>query len=376
MEEQVKFRNGEYAFVSVRTWSSLVASFNERGDTMGVVPFPRPDSMEPDDPNYRQLNDIENSYAIPRGISPEMTELALLSFREYMLSYYRYMAGSERALDYLQSEESARASALANFFDVTNEDYGDKMVAAWQYMGSGDNMKPNEYFRAVGLFATFVFDIFFDSLYQVNGAPSYAVHVESFIPIINERLNNIQRALDSTGAIDSISPRFIDIEGARIAFPVGTDPASIDWGLFLQVNDNVDGDIDFSKVAAVLSGVDFAGAGTFDNAASFSVEDNFGNEATAQRNVVVFDGENTVPPTLTIKNGYRAIALNEDTSSINWANDFVEAATDKDGLDVKFSVFADLSELNATEAGTYDVTLTVKDYAGNETATTIAVTVR
>jgi len=54
----------------------------------------------------------------------------------------------------------------------------------------------------------------------------------------------------------------------------------------------------------------------------------------------------------------------------------VESATDKDGLDVKFSVFADLSELNATEAGNYNVTLTVKDYAGNETAATIAVTVR
>jgi len=55
---------------------------------------------------------------------------------------------------------------------------------------------------------TFVFDILFDSLYQVNGAPSYAVHVESFIPIINANLNNIQRALDSTGAID-ILPRVL-----------------------------------------------------------------------------------------------------------------------------------------------------------------------
>ena len=165
-EEQTKFRLGELAFVNVRTWGdvfepslqggfTLAASFNERGDTMGVVPFPRPDRMGPDDPDYRQLNDVENSYGILRGVSPEMTDLTIRAFKEYMLSYYKEMAGSERALDYLQSEESARASALANFFDVTNDDYGDKMVAAWQYMGSGDNMKPNEYLRIVGLMGTF-----------------------------------------------------------------------------------------------------------------------------------------------------------------------------------------------------------------------------
>ena len=119
-----------------------------------------------------------------------------------------------------------------------------------------------------------------------------------------------------------------------------------------------------------LSEIDFA------SAVSFSVKDNFGNEATARRNVVVFDGANTVPPSLVIKSGYRALELGENTAAINWAADFVESATDKDGLDVKQSIFADLSELNATEVGTYDVTLTVKDYAGNETAAVIAVSVR
>jgi hypothetical protein len=160
-----------------------------------------------------------------------------------------------------------------------------------------------------------------------------------------------------------------------MAFPAGTDPAGINWGLYLQASDNIDGEIDFSKVAVALSGVDFDSPGEYADAASFSVKDSFGNEAVAQRAVTVFDGENTVPPSLTIKTGYRTIALNEDTATINWAGDFVEAAADKDGLDIKDSVFADLSELDTTEQGDYGVTLTVRDYAGNEASAQITVTV-
>ena len=76
-----------------------------------------------------------------------------------------------------------------------------------------------------------------------------------------------------------------------------------------------------------------------------------------------------------MKEEMRTITVGEESANINWANDFVEAATDKDGLDLKSKVVADLSEIDTTTAGTYNVAITVTDYAGNEATQTIEVQV-
>ena len=54
-----RFQWGHTAFVNLPQWlaGDMVGQFADRGDAMGVVPFPRPDSMAADDPAYRQLND-------------------------------------------------------------------------------------------------------------------------------------------------------------------------------------------------------------------------------------------------------------------------------------------------------------------------------
>ena len=48
---------------------------------------------------------------------------------------------------------------------------------------------------------------------------------------------------------------------------------------------------------------------------------------------------------------------------------------DADGLDVSGNVTADLSQLDTTTPGTYEVVLTVTDYVGNEGTVTLNVTV-
>ena len=379
IREMDPFRDYRYVFAPLQhgILPSIAPTWAERGDgyTMGVVPFPRPDNMEPDDPNYRQLNDVENNFAVLRGVSPEMAELAVKVYKEYTLSYYRKMANSDRALDYLQNDQAARASALLSSLDITNEEYGEKILEAWKFLGNNENIQRNEYFRAVGLFDGWVYNALQESLFHLDGAPGYAVHIEERMPVINEGLNNIQRGLSGTGIVDNISPRFTDIEGAGMYFPVGTVPAEINWNMYLQASDNVDGAIDVSNVAVDLSRVNFGRSGRYENAAAFSVRDAAGNEARTERTVIVFDGANTVPPVLTMRSGFRVIALNENTSNINWRGDFVESATDNDGLDIKDSVFADLSELNTTVAGDYNVTIFVKDYAGNQASAQITVTV-
>ena len=375
--DQWRFRDGGSVFANIRTqWApSMVVPFNERGDTMGVVPFPRPDRMEPDDPNYRHFNEAMDSFAVPRGVSKEKADLAVRAFREYTIEYYKKMAGSDRPLDYLQSDQPLRFSALQMFLDITNEDYGDKILETWNFLGSNVNSKPNEYIRLVGIWDLWRHQILGDSLLHLNGASSYAVQVDSKMPLINEVINTTQNALSSAGVVDFVPPRFNDIEGVRITFLAGTDPDEIDWNNFMFITDNADGDIDFAGVTADLSAVNFSKPGIYENAAVFAVSDNAGNEGTGERTVIVYNDANTVPPTLAIKSGYRTLRFNEDTSAINWRGDFVQSATDSDGLDIRDSVFADLSELNTMQAGTYNVTLFATDFAGNEASAVIAVTV-
>ena len=366
---------GHSVFANLQQWlsGSMVNHFNERGDTIGIVPFPRPDHMEPGDPRYRQMNDAKDCYGVPRGVSKEMAELAVKAFREYTISFYKKMAESDRALDYLQADGPVMDSAVKMFLDVTNEEYGDKLLEVWRYLGSNENIIINEYAKNVGIWDIWSEDILGDSLYRVRGSSQYSVQVEAKMSQVNEIMNTISRAIRSDQLFDNVPPVFTDVEGARMIFAAGT--AGIDWSQYLTINDNVDGPIVFSNAVTDLSAVNFSQPGRYENGAVFSVSDSSGNTGTATRTVTVFDGSHTTPPGLVIKSEYRVIKLDEKTADINWRNDFVESATDKDGLDIRDSLVADLSEINTTTAGQYKVTLTVTDYAGNQSSAELTVTV-
>ena len=137
----------------------------------------------------------------------------------------------------------------------------------------------------------------------------------------------------------------------------------------------MDGELDKEKIVFDTTAVDFSAVGAYNGGVVGSIKDSSDNEGTVKINVIIYDVNNQTAPTLTIKEGYRTVKKDEDTSKINWGGDFVEAATDKDGLDLKSKVTADLSELDTTTAGTYNVELSVVDYAGNEVAQTIEVVV-
>jgi len=372
-----RFQWGHSVFCNLQQWlaGDMVSQFNDRGEAMGIVPFPRPDSMAADDPRYRQLNDAKDCYAVPRGVSRDMAELAVKAFREYTVSYYKKMANSDRALDYLQSDASARASALKMFLDITNEDYGEDLLDVWKFLGSNENIAVNEYAKNVGIWDFWGGEILGDSLYGINGASSYAVQVDAKMGQVNEIMNTIRRALNSAEVYDNIPPRFADVDGAALVFPAGTDPAGIAWGGYLTASDNVDGVLDLSSAGINYGGVAFTRPGRYDNGVVFTIKDAAGNEASATRTVIVYDGANTKAPSLKIRGDYRTIRLDENTADINWKDDFVEAAVSADGLDVKASVFADLSELDTTVVGEYPVALTVTDYAGNKASETISVKV-
>lgn len=135
-----RFQWGHTAFVNLPQWlaGDIVGQFADRGDAMGVVPFPRPDKMAADDPNYRQLNDATDCYAVPKGLSAERTELVIKVFKEYTQSYYKKLANSDKAMDFLRSDSTVRNEAVRLNLDITNEEYGSNILSAFRYLVTGD----------------------------------------------------------------------------------------------------------------------------------------------------------------------------------------------------------------------------------------------
>ena len=372
-----RFQWGHSVFANLPQWLAvnMVDQFNSRGETMGIVPFPRPDHMEAGDPRYRQVNDAWDAYAIPRGVSREMAELALRAFREYTVSFYRRMANSDRALDFLQADGPAMDSAMRMFIDITNENHGEQLFAAWRYLSSGENIIVNEFARNVGIWYLWSEEILGEALFRVQGASQYAVHVAARMGRVNELMDTIARPLRGTAIVNNIPPRFADVEGASFVFAAGTLPQDIDWSQFLTAEDIADGYIDFSRVSVDTSAANFAIPGKFENGVSFTVTDNSGNVGSTTRTVFVFNAENRTPPNLVFRSEFRTIGLNESTQDINWRNDFIESATDIDGLDIRDSLSVNFSEIDTTRAGVYNVSFTVTDFAGNTSSASIAIIV-
>ncbi|MDF2542516.1 MAG: hypothetical protein K0S47_2234 [Herbinix sp.] len=374
-----RFQWGHSAFVNLPQWLSrdMVGAFAERGDAMGVVPFPRPDGVALDDPSYRQLNDATDCYGVPKGIDKERTELAVKVFKEYTQSFHKKMANSDKAMDYIQSDASLKNAAIRLNLDITNEEYGENIFKSFQYLTQGANAVVNDYSKNAGIYDFWSRDILGDSLYGINGAPEYSVQVEAKMGQINDLMNNYTTALSGTAINDNVKPKFETIEGLSMVFPAGTDPSTVDWKQYVKATDNLDGELDLANATIDYSEIDFNTVGKYEGKLHYSIKDKSSNEGTDNKTIIIYDGNNTTAPTLVMKaaDAYRTVKVDEDTAQINWKDDFVESATDKDGLDLKGNITADLSELDTTTAGEYNVEITVTDYAGNTAKETIVVTV-
>ncbi|MBN2222718.1 MAG: hypothetical protein JW708_10965, partial [Vallitaleaceae bacterium] len=99
------------------------------------------------------------------------------------------------------------------------------------------------------------------------------------------------------------------------------------------------------------------------------------NEGNKKYKVAVYNPENKTEPIITVAEAPRTIAIDENAAEVKWMGDFIASAVDADGIDVSANVTADISGLDTTTPGEYDVLLTVTDFAGNVGTLTITVTV-
>ncbi len=352
---------GETVFSLIEDWKTRSHSqkLAERGQSMGYVPFPRPDHMELDDPNYRDCRIPGESYAILKGTDEEKIPLAIQAT-------YMYLNGETG-----EPKEEGEKSVFIGM-DMFHPEIGQDMVDI--YHKRSEETVVNELADVFSISGKFI-GLVGDSIYGRNNTAKYSVAIEQQRGIFDDAIAIKEKALNSGKAQDNVVPKFEKLVTGTYHYPVGTDLSQIDFTKDFTATDNIDGNLDMATATVEIVDVDTTVAATYTSGIQVKIKDKNGNEAVSKNDVVIFDDKNTTPPTLAAKAEYRTIKLEEDANKINWANDFIESAVDKDGIVLNSRVEADLSELDTTTAGTYNVPLTVTDYANNKASITIEVEV-
>ncbi len=434
------FARGEAVFTNCARWrmGSSATTLAERGESMGIIFFPRPDNVPfkeynnevhmDDDYKYNIAISCADSVGLLRGFDAEESRLALKAYAMYRTEFYKNYGRVNSIAEY--RETMAESEAMAFGIDILHEEIGDKNLEIFKLLGS---LTENEYCEGMNIHEKWGINIFGKSAYSVDGAPKYAIYVKAAENNVINALNDIQNALKGSGAVDTTTPGISQAKSGIIAFEKGTDPRQINWGAMFTSSDNVDGayeikqeeiagtDAEGNKVTfygdiyikptvvvgaeddeeaepqyvkdrmfveyeytetvndqgeVTTSGIDFNRIGTYEKGITVKVTDSQGNTRTSNYTAFIYDPNGTKAPTLKLKDEYSSIALNTDTSTVKWADLFVEEAVDENGIDMKSFVSADVSELDVTVKGTYDVTIYVEDFAGNRSEQTIPIEIK
>lgn len=362
------FGKGATVFTDCPDWwiGGVATSASDRGEVVGIVPWPREDSLSIDDPEYSQAITLGDSVGVLKGVDPEKTELALKAYALYWVSYYKALGGVDSVAAY--KEQNAIQELNSMNIDVLNEKYGEQIIEC--FLAIGDKLV-NDYADLLGLRVTWD-DIIGKSMYGIDGMSSYDVAVQANKNLFTNVTSNMESILASNEIHDNQAP---SVDGSTAVFAAGTDPASVNWAEYFTANDSVDGELDMTKAEYKVSdGTDFTTPGSYGDAVEAKISDAAGNTGSKKIRVVIYNPDNTTAPTIAAKAELPSVKLDTDTSTISW-KDFIDSATDVDGIDVSDTITADLSELDTTTPGTYNVALTVTDYAGNTGSATIEVTV-
>ena len=184
------------------------------------------------------------------------------------------------------------------------------------------------------------------------------------------------KSIDAEGNVATVTRTVnVVVAGSDITPPVivitGSNPLSISLNSsYSDAGATATDDFDGSVGVDTDNPVDTETAGTY--TVTYTATDAAGNTATATRTVIVGGsgggGTDTIPPVITI------IGANPVTIAVN--SDYTDAgATAMDNVDGSVTVDVDAENVDTEEAGTYTVTYTATDVAGNTATATRTVIV-
>jgi len=186
------FREGGAVFTDMPDYSALECgqALSARGHSMGLVPYPRPDWMEPGDSRYQMLTETGDGYGVLKGISTEQTRLALETLKLYYQTRYRTMAGSDKSLDYLTT--TAQQNALAHGYDIFHKKIGADILDIYAHWSPS---MPTEAAKPMGVYYLFSSDILGQALFHYENSPEFSVAIKQKMSILDTRLNEMKAAL-------------------------------------------------------------------------------------------------------------------------------------------------------------------------------------
>ena len=395
-----RFISSESVFTNCARWRMGEAggSLASRGESMGIIFFPRADSIPyegdyvPGQTKYSLSKPACDSYGVLKGHSEEETRLAIKAFQLYTTEYYKAIGRVDSMTEF--REKMFESEALGSGLDIFHPRLGEANLEIFKLLGS---LPCNEYGEVMNLFGPYSIEIFGKSVYAVGGSPKYATAVRAKKDGVYAMMDNMSKALQKSGAIDAAAPDIRQKQNVPIVFPAGTDPDSIDWGELIAISDNVDGAYEFKKengeyllrvaekddaefekgrMSIDFSNVDFSEAGKYDEQVEITATDEYGNTGSRKFSVYIYDEENTKPPLLVLKDDMPPLPLDTDTSTVEWSRLFVEKAEDMTGIDLTAFVSADVGWLDVTEPGIYPVTIYVTDFAGNRTESEVNIEIK
>lgn len=364
------FGAGATVFTDCADWiiTGAASSASDRGESIGIVPWPRPDDMAVDDPNYKQVLTVGDSIGILKGVDAQTTKLALEFLKVYYNTYYKTIGGVDSIAAYKDSAATTQATGFG--FDIFNETYGDDLLKTFQYISK--QTVPNDYSDLLG-FRVVWDDIFGKSLYGVDGYASYDVSIAANKNLFTEKAANMKTILASDEIRDNIAP--VITVAKPLVFSAGMDPKKIVFSDYVSIEDAIDGILDATAAAYDYSAADFSKVGSYGDGLKIKIADKSKNEANLNSAVTIYNPDNKKAPVITIVKDYRTIKLDEDASQIAWKGDFIASAVDTDGLDISANITADISSLDTSTPGDYDVVITATDFAGNSSNVTLSVMV-
>lgn len=363
------FSAGATVFTDCPVWwiNGCATAATERGESIGMVPWPREDSLSLDDENYKQVNTYGDSVGVLKGVSEEKTELALRAFQLYYETYYKVYGGVDDISEYKSTMALSQAAAMG--LDIYSEEYADGIIECFMYIT--DHLSP-DYADLLDMRVAWD-EIFGQGLYGVNAMPSYNVGIESNMSKFTNIIANMESILASSEVKDNQGP---SLDGNSAVIAKGNGYVDYNWSEFFTATDAVDGALDMSTgtYEIVSEDYDFDTPGVYSGVVKCTISDLSGNKTDKKIDLIIYDGDNKTPPMVTAAVELPVISLNTDTSGIDWKT-YISSAVDADGIDVSKNISADLSDIDPTAAGNYDVELTVTDYAGNLSSIIISVTV-
>ena len=362
------FGRGATVFAECPIWmiKSHIDECTARGESVALMPWPRPDNLAKDSEDYRQVISVGDIWGVLKGIDEEKTELAVKVFRTYWETYYELKAHVADMSEY--KEAMAETEAMKYGLDIFNEKLGDGILNAFIF--NSEKCVPNDFANLLGMRDPWD-RIVGKGFYGVEGMPSYEVAIEANMNQFTDTMAQMEAILGSNELHDNQAPS-VKASGS-VALGLGTDVGLIDFSEYFTAEDGFDGVLDPAAATYDVSKVDNTTVGTYQVKGIFA--DKAGNEGSAKLNVYVFNPDNTTAPTLTVKEELPTVAMDSNTADIDWAGQFVDVAADADGLDLKENVTADVSQLDTSTPDEYPVELSVIDYAGNITTVEITVSV-